>query len=467
MQSFFRKYGAILIPSIGIVVVIGLLGYGFYVRGQAIMHDQIRSVLRTSATIAAMNVRGEDIENIHGIQDIDKPEFIAIADYLDSVRDSIPNARFAYIFRRTDMPNILEFVVDADIFADPSELDYDGNGQVDSYEEQAYPGEQYDISEIPILQGEAFERPAVDPEIYIDQWGALVSGFAPIYTEDGRVVGTLGIDILAEDFIALGRKAFSPVQLTVLFFFGLGIGGYVMYTVWRKRLEYLRILEQERSSLLTLATHQLGSPLASIRWWLEILEEHIRSKKAAEALKNLHAAIERITGVITELRKVEQIEKDNASHIQKKVSLKTVLNDVLKQVKPNIRHKKQRIALAKVPSVKVLADKNILVGVFAELLYNASSFSPDKSNIAIAVQRQGTSVVVSIQDKGCGVPKKELERIFGKMTRGSNAGVCKPDGNGLGLYVARTILTSLGGRIWCDSTVGEGSTFFVELPISK
>jgi two-component system sensor histidine kinase VicK len=120
---------------------------------------------------------------------------------------------------------------------------------------------------------------------------------------------------------------------------------------------------------------------------------------------------------------------------------------------------------SEVPLVR--ADANHLPEVVANLLDNAIKYSPDGGAVALRLERNGNAVRLLVRDSGLGIPPKEQRRIFEKfyrldpnMTRGIG-------GTGLGLYIVRELVQRFDGKVWLESTEGEGSTFFVELPVAE
>jgi signal transduction histidine kinase len=111
-------------------------------------------------------------------------------------------------------------------------------------------------------------------------------------------------------------------------------------------------------------------------------------------------------------------------------------------------------------------DPKLIAGVAEELLTNAIDFSRDGSTIEIRSQRKKRHAEFTIEDHGCGIPKRDLPRLFGEFTRGSNATKFKADGNGLGLYIVRGVIEHAGGTVSIESREGSGTTVTVRLPLA-
>jgi signal transduction histidine kinase len=111
------------------------------------------------------------------------------------------------------------------------------------------------------------------------------------------------------------------------------------------------------------------------------------------------------------------------------------------------------------------ADRDKLRQVFSILVDNALRYSPDGGTVRVGVEQKEGSVEISVADEGIGIPQADQEQIFRKFYRGADAEARSgPGGTGLGLFIARGLVTAMGGRIWVESREGEGSTFAFALP---
>lgn len=445
-------------------IVIGLVT-AFYIANTAVMEEQMKDALRTSAALAADWFSGEELDQIQTVGDMDSELFASMVSRLQYIRDHVPHAAYVYIMRQTDDPMMVTFVADADALASPQVLDENGNGVVDADEEASYTGDFYDVSDVPALQGPAFRGAMTDTEIMYDQWGALISGYAPIRRDgDDSVAGTIGIDITADAFIAQSRRAFSPLIIAFVLVVAATISGIVVLYMYDRRAQMEKEIENEKVQLVRLASHQLGAPIATFRWWLEILTED-RKCKPGGACDQLKEAVERMTQVVENIRRVVDVQKRSRLTKMRKTSLKKALDAAIVSLATKRKRKKihMKNMTTSLPSVRI--DPKLLEGVLHEILDNALDYSKDKSAITIAARKKGHGIEISITDTGIGIPKKEQQKIFAKFHRGSNAEKMKPVGNGMGLWIANTTIEQAGGNINVESTPEKGSTFRMWLPV--
>jgi signal transduction histidine kinase len=459
-----------LLPGAGIalIVIVALIFTGmlFVQRSQSLMETQLKDKLRSTAAAAAMQFRGEEIETIRSGNTMQRST--ALRDTvlkLAMLKQSITNVRFAYIMRHTKDPKFLEFVADGDLALTDAELDTNGDGQVDENEEASHPGDLYDWSEFPMLESEAFLHPTTDEHIAQDQWGGTLSGYAPIRTQEGIVVGILGIDMAASDYIRLSQSLFSPVAFLLIALAAVCIGGSSVLLLWKRRADALERLEIERSGLLRLAFHQLGGPLTIISWSLQELEES-GLDSIRRIVANIEEGVKRLTNILKTLKEADLVHAGKIELKPEFASLTSILKDVSKDLGVRLAARKQTLQLDLTENVTMRLDPKLIAGVATELLTNAIDFSPVGGTITIRSKLEGRHAVFEVEDKGCGIPKKDLGGIFDEFRRGSNATKFKADGNGLGLYIVKGIVERSGGTILIRSREGEGTTVRVRLPIA-
>jgi signal transduction histidine kinase len=470
LQAFTSRWRIWFVLAI-VLLLMGTLGMAFFSRSRAIMEEQLKTNLRNTAAAAAMQFDGAQLEQIHDVKDMESPVFKEIADRLIFLRSKVPDIRFAYILRRTNSPHTLEFVVDADAVLSPSELDLDGNGAVDPDEEPSYPGDRYDIHEVPALQLDAFQHPSTDEEITYDQWGALISGYAPIRRKDnGKVVAVLGIDMLARDYLQSSYSIFSPGALfLVLLAIVCLTAGFVLLLI-SKQVENLRQMNAERTGLLQLTFHQLGEPLTIFKWSLETIKERrpgeSLEKLIPDHIKNMETGIERMSGIIDDLRGAEQVELRTLAYHPQRSSVSELLSEISQDTQPFLAHRKQKLEVICENKLWCSFDPQWIKQVLHALLENAMNYSPESSLITLKAAYKRNHVVVQVMDRGAGIPAKDLPHIFEKFRRGSNAGIYTPAGTGLSLYTAKGIIGMAGGKMTVESAEGKGTIVSFTLPVT-
>ncbi len=461
-----KKTLRFFLPALLVFIVTLAIGVGLFLHTNRVMREKMQQEMVTSATLAAMQIPVGDLALITEPADASKTVFRTIAARLNVIRDSVPNARYVYIFRRTNDPHQVQFVVDADAILSDSALDLDRNGIVDTDEHAGLPGEPYDVSGQPELQGPAFDQPMISP-VYTDEWGDLISAFAPIGSADVRGHYVLGIDMNAREFVRLSQSVFSPAALMLIAFVAMLVAAYLALYMWRRKVAEERRIISIRTNVVRLAMHQLGAPLASMQWWLSILREQEDtplSADKADAFENLNVALKRSQDLLATLHRASSSADASLSNVEGTASVQEVCEQVRADAQPSLMAKKQMLTMDLGAPVAVRLQPELLKGVLQELVRNAIDYSPDNTSILVRCTSDKNGVTVTVSDSGCGISSGELPLIFGEFHRGSNAMKYKPVGNGLGLFVCKNIIEAAGGHIGVSSEIGSGTTVRFTLP---
>lgn len=459
-----------LLPAIMVLVVILTLGVFFHLRSQELMERKVRDQLQTAAAVGALSLSWKDVETVRKPPDMQKPAYQRMVETLQQIRSRVPDAKYAYILRQSGRPGVLTFVADADSPQGAMESDVNGNGKLDPEEDLSFPGEAYDVSPVPVLQNSAFDS-AVTSNLYTDQWGTFLSGFAPIKNDQGTTIAILGIDMDAQQFLLASQSALSPLVLLLVFVVGVLATSYVGVFVWKRRLENMRLLDRERSRLIDLTLHQIGTPLSGFRWWLEIVRDECLKKPntvITEAFQQLDMGIARMTEIIEALGKASKLRRQEIQLHTEPLNVREAVDATIASFRTDLQYHQQTVDIAVSPEHQVRFDRALLREVLHALIKNAMEYSPYGSRIRVSSQRLPDSVSVSVSDQGMGISAEELESILqNQMRRGSDAMIAQPIGNGLGLYITKGIVERGGGSMDIQSTKGKGTSVTFTLPVPR
>ncbi len=456
---------ALFIAALLSVVVIDA---NLFASGRAMMQAELQERLRDVAATAAIEFDGKDFLSVNDIKDPTSPVIVSASRKLEALRANIPNIRYAYIMRKTKDPNVFAFIADADMVAPFKELDRNQNGILDKDEQPPTPGELYDVSKSPGLRNEAFIHPAADG-VTSDQWGAEISGYAPIRSSDtGKATAIVGVDMGVQDYSSLSDRVFST-SLFFLFLLGIGSAAVSVFLLFvERRMAMIRQLERERSGLLLLTSHQLGQPLTIFQTSIESLQDEADSPKLRDAvfehIANSQAGIYRMRRILSLVKEAASVEDRTLPYRAEEANLDEVIREVLRECDVRLRERKMRVEFKTSGGMVFRFDRSLLKSALLNVVDNAILYSKEGGEILIRSVRDGNLVRVEVQDFGSGIPSFDHERIFQKFTRGSNANSFDPDGVGLGLFIARGIVKLAGGKIWLESQEGKGTTVTINLP---
>jgi signal transduction histidine kinase len=223
----------------------------------------------------------------------------------------------------------------------------------------------------------------------------------------------------------------------------------------------LQSLQEQREDLLRAVSHDLRTPLQVVMLqavWLLRSAVTTRDRKAAEAIIT---AGRHMGEMIGELVDSAQLESGWLPVATKPVALHAIVSDFLGVTDGALDTKRVTVDIVgDLPAVQ--GDPERLARVVQNLVGNALKYSGPETHVTVRGWHAGGEVIITVSDNGEGIPAGDVGRVFERFYRGSRAGA--RDGLGLGLYISRLIVEAHGGRIWCESTVGEGSTFAFALP---
>ncbi|MDD5172726.1 MAG: ATP-binding protein [Patescibacteria group bacterium] len=231
-----------------------------------------------------------------------------------------------------------------------------------------------------------------------------------------------------------------------------------------------RKIDRAKSEFVSLASHQLRTPLAGIKWFIELLMKGKggkMDKKALDYLQQIYISNERMIKLVRDLLDISRIETGKKFEINKqKIKIKDILESSLKETFSLAKKRKIKIIKNDLgDNFELWVDPDKLKQVLDNLITNAIKYNKENGNIEINCQKEKDKIIFSIKDNGVGIPKNQQKRIFEKFFRADNAIFKETDGNGLGLYIAKAIVEAHGGKIWFKSKENKGATFYFSLAI--
>lgn len=230
-----------------------------------------------------------------------------------------------------------------------------------------------------------------------------------------------------------------------------------------------RALDRAKSQFVSIASHQLRTPVTSIQWIIElILNKEKLSKKGKDYLKDAHVSIGRLSELVDTLLNLTRIESGSVGLTPKPLELIGFVNKMVKEAEMMGAEKKIKFILdSHLKELYVDTDFYALSNIFQTILTNTIEYNLDKGKVSVVVDKKTDTFLCTISDTGIGIPKQDQEKIFGQFVRGSNAYLQKAAGMGIGLYIAQQAADLLGGKIWFESQEGKGTTFYIELPLKS
>ena len=260
-----------------------------------------------------------------------------------------------------------------------------------------------------------------------------------------------------------------------------------------------RQVDQAKSEFVSLASHQLRTPLSAINWYTEMLldEDAGRvNKNQKDYLDEIYASSQRMVDLVNALLNVSRLELGTFVVEPQMIDFCQIADSVIKELTPRILAKKVKIIKNFDQSLgKISADPELVRIIFQNLISNSVKYTPAKGEVKIKISKDKTKdegiLLIEIADNGYGIPKKQQSEVFSKLFRADNIKLKETEGTGLGLYIVKSIVDHSKGKVWFESPArnashsdarrhafgkadgglaggeeNKGTTFYVQLPLS-
>lgn len=240
-------------------------------------------------------------------------------------------------------------------------------------------------------------------------------------------------------------------------------------------------IDTAKSEFVSLASHQLRTPLSSINWYAEMLlsgDAGKLNKQQQEYMNEVDRANSRMVGLVNSLLNVSRLELGTFVLDSEKLNPKDCAEQILIEIKTKSDEKKQKLDIVFDPKTpEIIFDKKYLEMLYQNLLSNAVKYTPEKGKIELTVRAAKTGevidgykipkagIIITVADNGYGIPKNQQDKIMTKLFRADNALDKDADGTGLGLYIIKSVIDHSNGNLWFKSVENKGTTFHAYLPL--
>ena len=307
----------------------------------------------------------------------------------------------------------------------------------------------------PVRSGNVAETVGV--EEFLSELEVTSALVIPLLTNE-NVLGTI---------TALRRagRAFSPDDQEVLTMFAsqasIAVTNAILY-------ERTKELDRMKSEFVAVVSHEVRTPLTSIKGSLELLGDerfHVLPPPQRELLSICQANAERLITLINDILDFSKLESSKLSLNFESVEVGKIVPEAVDHIRNLAAIKGVSIDVHMEGSAGVIeADPMRVAQVITNLLGNAIKFSPDKGKIEVWARGTESEVVIDVRDHGRGISQRDLSRLFQRFAQLDSSTTRKAGGTGLGLVISKGIVEQHGGRIWVESSMGQGSTFSFALP---
>ena len=282
------------------------------------------------------------------------------------------------------------------------------------------------------------------------------------------------------------EATFDYIWKTILFTAFIGAGYLLIRSVMNEIKQHqelqrayvkLKELDEAKSEFVSIASHQLRTPLTAIKGYISMIVEGTYGKlgpKQKKPMESVYQSNERLIGLVNDLLNISRIESGKIQMEWQKAKLENVIKNTIDELQIKAKEKKLKIVFQKpqlqLPSFRM--DPGKMRNILLNIIDNAIRYTA-KGTITITLtpkpqnrNLETKSVVMTVKDPGDGISKEELAHLFESFSRGKAGTRRWTEGAGLGLYIAKQFITMHKGKIWATSPgKGKGSTFFVEIPV--
>jgi PAS domain S-box-containing protein len=227
-------------------------------------------------------------------------------------------------------------------------------------------------------------------------------------------------------------------------------------------------IERTKTEFVSLASHQLRTPLTSVNWYAEMLLEGDAGNlnpDQGKYVEEIYAGSQRMLELVDSFLNISSIELGKFSVQPQKCDIRDIAQEAIQEQEGAIQEKSIKIEEhydSKIPRMSL--DKKLTHLIFQNLISNAVKYTPEKGTVTVSLKKDKKNITITVSDTGVGIPKKQQHLVFTKLFRGENVTRKETQGTGLGMYIVKSVLDYIGGSIDFISQEGEGTTFTVRIP---
>ena len=228
----------------------------------------------------------------------------------------------------------------------------------------------------------------------------------------------------------------------------------------------LERLDKTRSQFVSNASHELKTPLATMKIMLETVmyQPDMPAELRAEFMQDMNHEIDRLTGIITDLLTLTRMDSEKGAMKKEPVDMSGLTTEVLHLLTPAAEKRGQLLDFSITPGIQMSGDRDRLYQILYNLTDNAIKYSPDGGKISVILREEERGIVWRVRDNGIGIPPEDQEHIFERFYRVDKARSRETGGTGLGLSIVRQMVKMHDGTISVQSEAGKGSEFIVIFP---
>jgi PAS domain S-box-containing protein len=261
-----------------------------------------------------------------------------------------------------------------------------------------------------------------------------------------------------------GQKVPVSENVSTIILEGKPIGAIVIF----RDITLEHEVDRMKSDFVSLASHQLRTPLSSINMYSQMLSAGYMGELTEQQripLQTIVESADRMSQLINTLLNVTRIENGTIVVHHKHIDMNALVEEVIRDLRPDATNKEIDLEFhAKNQQVLVNTDRLIMKEILSNLVSNAIKYTSKNGSVTVSLRLRNRQAMFSVADTGVGIPRYSQDKIFSKFFRAPNVMQRETTGTGLGLYLVKGMADQLGATVWFESELGKGSTFYLSLP---
>lgn len=413
-------------------------GISYDLRSRDFLKGRVKTVAAALPAVSVGELEGSN-------KDLQNASYLDLKDRLQLIRGNNTDASSIYLVGMKG--SSVTFYADSEAPGTPN---------------YASPGQAYSEASARLRDGFSSTEPFIEGPVR-DHRGIRLSAFAPITDpETNQTVALVGMDVPAANYYTqLIAYAAVPLLLAAIPLAGLLRDIKLASKQWE--------LVQLKNQFVSIASHELRSPLNGLLWGIQSLIKSPLSKEKPEQelLEDMYRSTETSLVTVNEILDFSVFDHNQAEKLQKvKLDLVSILHDVSSALRLGAKEKNVTLKFEGdwPERVYVIGDVGALKRAFMNIVSNAIKYSSENSEITYHYESKDDKHVVSVHDHGIGIPEREQAKVLQGYYRASNATKVQAHGTGLGLWVTRLVVEQHGGELQLESKEGEGTTIFAAFP---
>ncbi len=359
----------------------------------------------------------------------------------------------------------------------------EGDSDKDGVNDRAKLSEVYEQASRTLVRVLQTGLARVDDEPYTDRWGTFMSGYAPIFDENGTLVAAAGVDMSLEDY-ELQRSALthlsslSTVGVICLAYMASAWMSWYHRRLQRSLAEFLKAsdaaaaAERVKADFLGAMSHELRTPLNAVLGMSSMLSETQLDNHQREMLKTLSTSGESLLATLTSILQFSQLDSTRAVQELEEVSVQSLLHDIVQSHEADLTRKglDLELSISEETPPKFTGHVVFLRQVLSQLLDNAIKFTDfGRIQLKVTSHQKGSagSLHFEIKDTGIGIPSDQIAQLFQPLFQVDGSTTRRHGGTGMGLALSKRLCEAMKGQLRVESELGKGSSFVVIVPVES